>query len=118
MKNSVDFHKIVDSDSNKLLAVLNINNMIPIPDEYVERLYYKELAKYRKFKNCKTMKIYEDLLRKELKEINSISDLLMKKAIKLRTLFIKNPNSRLSLRCCNFPLLEENISKYSKNRNK
>lgn len=112
MKNTVDFHKIIDSDENKLLAVLNINNMIPIPDEYVKRLYYTELEKYKKFDNDKAKQIYEDLLRKELKEINSISKILVSKVEKLHMLYIKDPKSKLSSRCCNFPLLEESASKF------
>ncbi|MCD6436116.1 MAG: type III toxin-antitoxin system ToxN/AbiQ family toxin, partial [Clostridiales bacterium] len=68
MKNSKDFHKIIDSEDGKLLAVLNINNMIPIPNEYLINLKYEEIEKYKTFESEEKKKIYIDLLRKELKE--------------------------------------------------
>jgi len=33
MSNSRDFHKIEDVSTRQLLAVININNMIPVPQE-------------------------------------------------------------------------------------
>lgn len=36
-----------------MLAVLNINNMIPIPEVYIKKLDYKDVNKYKKFENEK-----------------------------------------------------------------
>lgn len=35
MSNSLDFQKLQDESSGYLYAVLNINNMIPVPDNYL-----------------------------------------------------------------------------------
>lgn len=112
MKNSNDFHKIIDSTDGKLLAVLNINNMIPIPDEYLTKLMYCDIEKYRSFASEKEKQTYVDLLRKELKEISSIKEMLAKKAGKLYKHKIEKPYTKLSQRCCDFKLLEEHIGKF------
>ncbi|MGI6086069.1 MAG: type III toxin-antitoxin system ToxN/AbiQ family toxin [Acetivibrionales bacterium] len=43
----------MESTSGQLLAVLNINNMIPIPEVYIKKLDYKDVNKYKKFENEK-----------------------------------------------------------------
>ncbi len=35
MSNSLDFHKLQDESNGYLYAVLNINNMIPVPDNCI-----------------------------------------------------------------------------------
>ena len=113
MKNSLDFHKIIDSDDGKLLAVLNINNMIPIPDRYLTKLKYTEIEKYRTFDSDEEKDVYIDLLRKELKEINTIKEVLAEKATELYNHKIEKSTSKLSQRCCDFKLLEKSIAGYT-----
>ena len=43
MKNNVDFKKIFFPGSNKLLAVINLNYMFPIPKSEKRPLYYKDI---------------------------------------------------------------------------
>ena len=49
MNENIDFIKIMKQE--RLLGVLNLNNMVPIADEHIRILKYKEIDKYRKFKN-------------------------------------------------------------------
>lgn len=45
MKEDMDFIKIIQN--NKILGVLNLNNMIPVLDEEISILKYKDIAQYR-----------------------------------------------------------------------
>ena len=61
MSNGLDFHKLQDESSGYLYAVLNINNMIPVPNSCVTQLKYNQLENFRSFSNEKekqTMFIY------------------------------------------------------------
>ena len=64
----MDFIKI--SKKNKILGVLNLNNMIPILDEEICILKYKDIEKYRDFNSEKEKKLYISLLNFELKLTN------------------------------------------------
>lgn len=114
MSNSRDFIKIHDPDDGKLIAVLNINNMIPIPDEYLIPLKYDDVSLYKKFKNDTEKSKYIDLLRKELKEIKKITDKIKNNAEYLHENFKNKPTNKLSQRCCNFLKLESSISNYKR----
>lgn len=113
MKNSLDFHKLVDSDDGTLYAVININNMIPVPDKYITQLKYNEIQNYRFFSNQKEKTDYIYLLQKEKLIIDSLSDILCRKAQKLFYKVSKSPNSLLAKRCCNFTLLQEKSIEYN-----
>lgn len=113
MKNALDLIKLIDPKNNKLLSVINLNNMVPIPDCYIEMLDYNKIDLYRKF-NCPTERqSYIDLLRKELDIIKSLSSKIEKNALKLY--YTKNnfPEYSVSRRCCNFTLLEKKSGEYS-----
>ena len=43
MSNSLDFHKLQDESTGYLYAVLNINNMIPVPDNCLTQLKYNQV---------------------------------------------------------------------------
>ena len=43
MSNSLDFHKLHDESTGYLYAVLNINNMIPVPDNCLTQLKYNQV---------------------------------------------------------------------------
>lgn len=51
MSNSLDFHKLLDEENGYLYAVLNINNMIPVPDCCITQLKYNKVEQFRSFKN-------------------------------------------------------------------
>ena len=113
MKNSKDFLKIHDKDTEELIAVLNINNMIPIPSNYIKKLDYEQVHLYRIFESELAKSQYIDLLRKELNVINSMSEKIQNNAIYLYEHYKKFPNDKLSSRCCNFVLLEMKAQEYS-----
>lgn len=114
MKNGKDFLKVCDPVTNELIAVLNINNMIPIPPQYVTELEYDEVDKYRKFDSDLEKRKYIDLLRKELKIIKSLSEKIKRNAVYLYEHYKKFPSDTLSSRCCNFIKLEESSIHYKK----
>lgn len=110
MKEGIDFIKIKQED--RILGVLNLNNMIPILDECIKRLEYEKIEKYRKFKNKKEKKIYIALLNTELKIINSKYEKIKKNTIRLYQEKINNPVSKVSKRCCDFKFLETKLNQF------
>lgn len=95
MKDSIDFIKIGE------MAVININNMIPVPDDVIIRY---------EIQNEKDIK-YRDLLRNEYKICKQKESLIINNANKLyRKVTIYN--SYISKRCCNFKLLEQKCLEY------
>lgn len=116
MSNSLDFHKIVDQDTGTLYAVININNMVPIPDKYITKLKYDKIQDFRSFQNDKEMVDYIYLLQKEKKIIDELEEVLKRKAQKLYNKYIQMPESSLAERCCNFILLQEKAAIYQKDK--
>lgn len=112
MSNSLDFHKLQDKSTGYLYAVLNINNMIPVPDNCIIQLKYNQIEKFRSFHNEKEKTDYIYLLQKEKVLIDNIQDTLQNKALKLYQKCTSNPDSSLAIRCCNFKMLEEKCSSY------
>ena len=109
MSNSIDFHKLIDEVTGELYAVININNMIPVPDFCITQLKYDKIANFRTFLNEKEKTDYIYLLQKEKLIIDKIALTLQSKAQKLYQKCLDKPNSSLAARCCNFLLLEENM---------
>ena len=105
MKEGMDFIKIMQND--KIIGVLNLNNMIPISDNNVKALKYKDIEEYRDFANDKEKKLYISFLSFELDLINDKIEKIKKSAIKLYNEKINNPESKVSKRCCDFKLLEK-----------
>lgn len=62
MSNSLDFHKLQDESTRYLYAVLNINNMIPVPDNCLTQLKYNQIDCFRSFKSDKEKTDYIYLL--------------------------------------------------------
>lgn len=97
MSESVDFLKI------KNYAVININNMFPVPDG----LYHT--VDFSKEKNTR----YRKLLQAEYRAIKSRQDLIRKNAkIIYQRQTDPNDNSKLSARCNDFHLLEKKATEY------
>jgi len=111
IKEDIDIFKIKEK-SRKILGVLNINNMVPVLDEYVIKLDYEKIDMYRKFFDKKEELKYVKFLAKELEIVNNNINIIREKAE--RTYRIKSdfPNARISSRCCDFKLLEEKASNY------
>ena len=112
MANSLDFLRIEDKTKASLYAVLNLNNMIPVPKECISKLRYNEIQKYRAFKSEKERSDYIYLLQNEKLIIDRMADTIKKKAERLYKSVIEKPYSRLAQRCCNFKSLEEALDKY------
>lgn len=110
MNEDMDFIKIMEN--NRILGVLNLNNMIPIDNENVRVLKYKEIDEYRKFKNDKEKHLYISFLSFELGLINDKIDKIKSNAVELYNEKINRPNSKISKRCCDFKLLEEKCREY------
>ncbi len=110
LKDSSDFKRIFVPDSNKLLAVVNLNYMFPIPKELYKELDYREIDKYKDFKNDDDRNKYIDLLNRELDEINNM-DLCHSSLIVYENKY-NNPDSRLAQRSLNYRQLEKLALKY------
>ncbi len=102
MREGIDFIKIKKEE--KIIGVLNLNNMIPILNDNVRILQYREIEFYRKFANDKEKRLYIAFLSFELSLINSKIEKIKKSAEKLYNEKLKNPGSNISKRCCNFKL--------------
>ena len=112
IKKDMDFIKIKQND--KIIGVLNLNNMIPISADNVKELKYKDIEQYRDFSSDKEKSLYISFLNFELDLINNKMEKIKKNAMKLYKEKINNPNSNLSKRCCDFKLLEEKSKLYNK----
>jgi protein AbiQ len=112
IREGMDFIKIMQDD--KIVGVLNLNNMIPISDDNVKALKYKDIENYREFINSKEKTLYISFLSFELDLINNKVEKIKNSAIKLYNEKLKNPNSNVSKRCCDFKLLEEKSKLYNK----
>lgn len=53
MSNKLDFHKLIDIKNGYLYAVLNLNNMIPVPSDCITQLKYNQIEKFRSFSSEK-----------------------------------------------------------------
>ena len=101
----------------KILGIINLNNMIPITYNQVEKLSFKNIENYRSFKNEQEKIKYINLLNYELNIINKRMTEILRKSRALYNEKIDNPDSPLSKRCCNFKLLEQKCLEYEKNTN-
>lgn len=112
MKNALDFIKIYipDGKFDRLVAVVNLRYMFPVPKDIIEELYYRDIAKHRSFSSDEEKSKYIDLLKKELASINTMN--FEKKAKRLYLLKNDYPDSKISKQCIEFKLLEEKAKIY------
>ncbi len=111
MKNDVDFTKIMDGE--KLIGVLNFNNMIPVDESCVIplnlRISGKDDAATRKYKKMAV---------KQLDWCQRNQESIVKKANKLYVLVQSEKVSGfLKRRCCDFKRLEKVLRKWSEGMN-
>lgn len=84
------------------LGVINLNNMIPVPDSEIIRIDIESISDEK----------YKNLLRDHAKFINSNHEKIRKKAKVLYSIVKNNANSNLKKRCCNYELLEVKCREY------
>ena len=114
-KNQVDLIKIPDvekKDKNgafKTLAVLNINNMIPVDDSVVVKVDLRDCAG-----DSIPQRQRKGLLRKELNWCRDNYDLIERRVLKVYKLVTETPekNRNLTRRSCNFKRLEAVLNSY------
>lgn len=102
MKEGLDFIKIEDG----LAGVINLNNMIPVSLEYVEKI---------NFSLCDRK--YAGLLKKQARWINENSPKIKKKTLKLYNFIITKENTIFHKRTNDFKFLEEKALEYEKTNN-
>lgn len=111
MKDSMDLIRIIKD--NKILGVLNLNNMIPILNQNIQLLEYDKIDEYRNFESDLQRRLYIKLLDVELDIINSKNENIRKNAIRLYQEKINNPKAKVAMRCCDFQTLEEKAKVYT-----
>ena len=105
MKNDVDFTRIFDGE--KLIGVMNFNNMIPV-DESVIRILNVRLNK----DDSGAEKAYKILCAKELDWVQKNQDAIVKKANKLYRMIVNGTADHgLCKRCLDFKKLENVLSR-------
>ena len=103
-KNDVDFTRIFDGE--KLISVLNFNNMIPVDDRFIRKIDLKPSPK-----DNTAQANYKKLCIKEIELCRKNQDAIIKKANKLYYLVQKpNCSSMLKKRCNDFKKLEKVFS--------
>lgn len=119
MKENVDFLKLMYK--GRILSVINLNNMIPVLEDDAILLKYEDISSYFIFENEKSKMKYIALLNKERKIINYRRNEIIKYAKRIYKIKNKFPDTNISLRCCDFKLLEQKCLEYmkeNKNNNK
>ena len=107
MKNSVDFHKVLDG-KGKLIGVLDFNNMIPVRNDVITkievRIHPSDNAATRHYKN---------LVIDQITFCQQNQDIIVSKANKLyRMVQKKNISGPLKRRCLNWKKLEEILDRF------
>ena len=106
MANDIDFMKILDGD--RIIGVLNFNNMIPVNEAVISRL------DIRIGKNDTPEAVrYKKLMAKQLTFCQKNQDTIVKKANKLYQIIVTGKaNHLLQKRCCDFSSLEKALDKF------
>ena len=107
MKNDIDFMRIIDED--KLIGVLNFNNMIPVDGSVVQLLRITHT-----YKDSPAERAYKILCAKELDWIQKNQETIIKRANKVYQMITSDIASYgLKKRCNDFKRLEAVLSKRS-----
>lgn len=112
VKSKEDFIKIPDpklkdeKGAPRIIGILNLNNMIPVSDEVVEKIVFSNKLKM----SCSA----QQLLFNELKWCRNNSAVISNRANKLYTKITQTPEKdrNLTRRCCDFKKLEAVLEKY------
>ena len=107
MNNDIDFLKMVVD--NKLLGVLNLNNMVPVNEKLVQRIDLRPNQSDRK-----DTEAYKNLCRKELEWIRKHQDQIISKANRLYQMITQGKTpKKLADRCLDFKKLENVLDKWN-----
>ncbi len=107
MKNTVDFHRILDADG-KLIGVLDLNNMIPVRDDVIDEIDIKIHPH-----DSRELKLYKNLLIDQLNFCRQNQDTIVSKANKLYGMVKKkNTSGMLKRRCLKWEKLEEILDRF------
>ncbi|MCM1258769.1 MAG: type III toxin-antitoxin system ToxN/AbiQ family toxin [Roseburia sp.] len=110
MKNDIDFTKIMDGE--KLIGVLNFNNMIPVDESCIIPLNLR-IAK----KDDAATRSYKKMAAKQLDWCQHNQEAIVKKANKLYAMVQSERTSGfLKRRCCDFKKLEAVLRKWVTSR--
>ena len=114
MEDRVDFIKLFDS-LGEIAGVLNLNNMIPVPDFAVKEFDYTAVRDLDGFENTSEKDKYYRLSMDELQYCNSISDFIEHNASALYGMTKSKSYQFRSLRqrCCNFIKLQNCAIEYN-----
>lgn len=105
MKDNVDFIRIEDND--KKYAVLNLNNMIPVPDNAIIEFDINSLNN-----GSEEERKYRDLLWDEWEICKSKQEKIIRNANTLYKMVLSGSPVNVVNRCCNFKLLETVYEQY------
>lgn len=105
MKQSMDFFKIYEKNTDKLIAVINLNYMFPVPKTEIKDLEYDKIDIHREFYDEKEKSQYIHFLKKEIKLINKMN--VETSAKRLYDLKNQHPDNVIAKRCIDFKLLED-----------
>lgn len=116
IKQQKDFFKLFDKNKReRLIAVVNLNYMFPVPKSQTSPFIKKNIHTYRSFKTEKEKSKYIDLLDKEIAIINSMD--LGTKAQELYRLKYEKPDDIVSKRCIDFKAMEKMATEYKQETN-
>ena len=110
MKNQIDFKKIYDLRTNRVIGVVNLNYMFPIPNRCLQDLTPSNISDHRIFNSKSEKSKYIQLLRKQMAFINQ-SDIRID-AKRLYNEKILHPDSLVSGRCLDLSDLEDRCKNY------
>ena len=117
LKQQKDFYKIYDpKHPNRLIAVINLNYMFPIPKTETSPFEKSKIHTYRTFKSEIEKSKYIDLLDTELTAINSMD--IGTKAKDLYVFKYERPEHAISRRCLDFKAIEKLALQFNKDQNK
>lgn len=106
MKNDIDFMKIFWRE--KLIGVLNLNNMIPVNEYVIEPLPIKVLKN-----DSIAVKHYKNICQNQLSWCQRNQELIERKANNLYcSVCFGKVSNQVKKRCCNFLKLEKVLTKY------
>lgn len=106
MKQQKDFFKIYDPNNcERLIAVVNLNYMFPVPKNELLPFEKSEIHTYRAFKSEKEKSKYINLLDLEIKAINTLN--LDSAAMFIYENKYRYPQSKIAQRCLDYKQLEE-----------
>ena len=108
LKNTIDFHKYYMN--NKLIGVVNLNYMFPVPNNLLHNLIYSQIEKYRSFNDNFEKNKYINFLKKQLVEIQKLG--LEKDAQKVYQIKDNIPSHPVARRSFDFHNLEKLAKAY------